>query len=470
MKISSEKHKKYLDYYKNLQKSDTEYWGLGIENESYLMFKDSKEFSREFVIKNHTRDRYSVNYWKNYKEDILKETFERISGPLMLPLYINGYQFQNCDISGEHKILYTKIRKENPKFSGQTIDEFLKERSPVFKILFEKNMIYDGDTFEFTTFKFYKTNVKSVIQELNYIKMLFLDEINTQRIFKDEVIYPAYNYGFANFQTNLKNLAICNNGTYHINITLPTELNSEGEIKNLETFKNTHANAIRAIQWIEPLLCALYGSPDILHMLNSSYTGGSQRLGLSRYIGLGTYNTHTMEKGKLLDSFDPKNTYLNELHKESPYILPETTGYDFNYNKFTKHGIELRIFDYFPEEYLESLINLLILICAYSTTTEIPILNDIWNNLAIDCIKNGSSVRIRPNKYSILYEIFNIYSCFPYIFDRNPLHILQRISDSLYYRFKNSSICQKMSPNMPRPILVDYNKQMKLNYKNDLKN
>ena len=59
-----------------------------------------------------------------------------------------------------------------------------------------------------------------------------------------------------------------------------------------------------------------------------------------------------------LNDFEYKNTshYFNKLHKNSPYIPPTTIGYDFNYNKFIKHGIELRIFDSFPEEYLEDII------------------------------------------------------------------------------------------------------------------
>jgi hypothetical protein len=466
------KHQKYIDFYDKLKNSDTEYWGIGIENESYLMFKDPVKVSKDFILNNHKRERYSVNYWANYKDDILKNTLEKVPDTITIPEYINAYQFQKTDLSGEHMSLYTKEIKENPKFSGKTINDILKERSPVFNLLFEKNMIYDGDTFEFTTFHFYKTNVVSAVNELKEIKSTFLKEINSQKIFNKQVVFPDHNYGFVKFMTNPKNLGICNNGTYHINITLPTGIDKDGNIRNSYKFKRIHSNAIRAIQWIEPLLVAVYGSPDILHILNPSYSGGSQRLGFSRYIGLGTYDTKTMEKGKLLDSFDynKQKTYFTDLHRNSPYNPPETCGYDFNYNKFTRHGIELRIFDYFPEKYLEDIINLLILVCEFSTTRVIPALSDNWSTLALGAIKKGSNFRIPPKIYNEIYEKFGIHNCLFSLFGmpQTPVHVLNKISNSLYNTCKNSPLCKKMSPNMKPISIVDYNSKIKEMFKKDL--
>jgi hypothetical protein len=285
-------------------------------------------------------------------------------------------------------------------------------------------------------------------------------------------VFPDHNYGFAKFMTNPKNLGICNNGTYHINITLPTGIDKEGNIRNSYKFKRIHSNAIRAIQWIEPLLVAVYGSPDILHILNPSYSGGSQRLGFSRYIGLGTYDTKTMEKGKLLDSFDynKQKTYFTDLHRNSPYNPPETCGYDFNYNKFTRHGIELRIFDYFPEKHLEDIINLLILVCEFSTNRVIPALSDNWSSLALGAIKKGSNFRIPPKIYNEIYEKFGIHNCLFSLFGmpQTPVHVLNKISNSLYYTYKNSPMCKKMSPNMKPISIVDYNSKIKEMFKKDL--
>jgi len=483
-KSSQEKHKKYLDFYETLKNNkahDTEYWGLGIENESYLMFEQSDLVLKEFAQKNHRRERYSVDYWLNYKPEPLKAALDLLPPSLRLPVYVNSYMFRKTDLLGAHATTFEKNPRPNPKFSDETIDQFLRRVSPTIVKLFETTMIYDGDTFEFTTFNFYKTTVAAAVEELKGIKQVFLAEVNAKlvskfTIFKQPLIYPPINYGFAKFLTNPKNLAICNNGTYHINVTLPTALKPDGDIVDEAEFKRVHANAIRAIQWIEPLLVGLYGTPDILHLLNPTYAGGSQRLGLSRYIGLGTYDTSTMEKGKLLDTFDyaKSNSYFKTLHLDSPYIPPKTTGFDVNYNKFTKHGIEIRIFDYFPEAYLESVINLILLVCEYSVEQEIPDPRDCpeWNNLCIQTIQKGSAAPVKPSIYLKLYEVFQIpvYSCWPYFLNDTVLNLTQTLARSLYTTYKNGSICLKMSPNMKPIYLVDYNSKIKKEFAIMLKN
>ncbi len=471
-KQSYEKHAKYVNFYETLKMPDDEYWGIGIENETYLMFENMTTVPRKFIEKNQKPERYSVNYWRNYKSPELASTLKKLPDDIHVPIYINSYLFRNADLLGEHATLYLKGTPPNRTYSDESIDQYLRRVSPVFKQLFQNNMIYDGDTFEFTTFDFYKANVIKAINELKIIKASFLNEMNKRLVskftmFKEPLIYPPFNYGFAKFASNPNNIAICNNGTYHINITLPTKLTENGQIKNPDEFKAVHANAIRAIQWIEPLLVALYGSPDILHMIDSKYPGGSQRLGFSRYIGLGTYDSELMEKGKLLDSFNYKGTkcYFNELHADSPYNPPETIGYDFNYNKFTKHGIELRIFDYFPEKYLEPIMNLLILVCQHSMLKTIPDprADAAWNHLCVKAIRKGSLSKIKPTIRAKLFSVFgmknNWFTWWP--FNMSILSVATAISSSLYTAYKDGDLCAKMSPNMNPVILVDYNGEVK---------
>ena len=294
-----EKHAKYDDFYKGLasaQVKDDEYWGIGIENETYLMSTTFIEVNKKFMLEKHGRERYSVNYWENFKPEPLKAALQKLPPKNLLPQYVNAYMFQKVDLSGQHATLYTKVGGPNPKFGGTTIDAYLRAKSPIIDKMFDTNLIYDGDTFELTTFDFYRADVVKCIKELAHIKHQFLEEVNRalvfpNSIFKGPLIYPPLNYGFAVFMTNPTNLAICNAGTYHINITLPTAVKAGGAIKNPERFKQRHANAVRAIQWIEPLLVALYGTPDILHSYGPDYAGGSLRMALSRYIGLGTYDS-----------------------------------------------------------------------------------------------------------------------------------------------------------------------------------
>jgi len=486
-KYSQEKHNKYIEFYDNLNGNnslDKEYWGIGIENESYLMFENLHEIDKNFLLKNHKRERYSVNYWENYNIEKINKTLESLPDKVYLPIYLNGYLFQRTDYYGEPIKKYTKLAEPNPKFSGKTIDEYLKDNSYIFNKLFDKNMIYDGDTLEFMTFNFYKTNVTKVLNELITSKKTFIDELNKQLVnnkiqgnnylFKDKVIFPPFNFGFARFQTNMNNLAICNNGTYHINITLPTELNFKNEIANNDRFREVHANAIRGIQWVEPLLIALYGSPDIFHILDKDYSGGSLRLAMSRYIGLGTFDSNKMIKGKMLNDMVYKNTshYFNKLHENSPYNPPETIGYDFNYNKFKKHGIELRIFDYFPEEYLEDILNFIILICQFSTYNNIPdpTKEQVWSDLVIDCIKEGSSAMVKPEFYIRLFFIFDFLKvpCLWFITkqkSKSVLKVANKLASHLHRNYFDFPICKKMSPDMKKVVLVDYNSIIKENFK-----
>jgi hypothetical protein len=467
MSKDQDKHNKYNEFYNNI-KNDTVYWGLGIENESYLMFKKPLSTTRDLMLKNHKPERYSVNYYRNYNHDILYKTLLNLPDVMQLPIYINGYLFQNADVNGEHKTLYSKESYINEKFNGITIHEYMISKSQIYKKLFEKNMIFDGDTFEFTTFNFYKTNVLTVISELNKIKSDFLKEINDKLvgkgIFKDSIIYPPINYGFVRFNSNINNLGICNSGTYHINITLPTMLDVNGDIMYPERFKNIHMNAIRAIQWIEPVLVCIYGTPDILSQYNNDYSKGSLRLMLSRYIGMGTYDTKTAIKGKLLNCAE-QPYYFKDLHNNSPYFPPETIGYDINYNKFQKHGIELRIFDYFPETHLEDVINFLLLVCTHSTTTKInePLNDIIWDSAAIEAIKNGRTAHISKYYIETLYNIFKVKQekekhklfCYkPKYINKTMIEHINYIANKLRKRYLKSYIIKNMSPNMKQINLM----------------
>ena len=479
-KSSQTKHKKYVEFYNTLNESSSEYWGIGIENESYLMFKEQSPVEKRFILENRMPERYSVDYWKNYNDTILSNTLTQLPDTVMVPTYINAYMFQNSDIYGEHKKLYAAESKANPKFNGVTIDMYLKIVSPTVVKLFEKNMIYDGDTFEFTTFNFYKTNVQTAVNELKDIKATFLKEVNSKLVSSDnilnrEIVYPPYNYGFAKHISNPGNIATCNNGTYHVNITLPTALDSSDGIANLDKFKRVHANAIRAIQWIEPLLAAVYGTPDILYVMNPDYAGGSQRLSLSRYIGMGNYDTEKMEKGKILDTFNYRehSTYFKELHRDSPYNTPEKTGYDFNYNKFLKHGIELRILDSFPEEHLESVINLLVLVCDFSTHKEIPDPTKYvgWNELAISCLRYGSDSSLNSKIYNLIYAIFEMNPCvwWPFQFNESPIYVLNKVAAHLYSYFSRGQVSKKLSPNMRAIQLHNVNQATKERFRDLLR-
>ena len=519
------------DYYND--EDNGEYWGLGIENESYLMFANPSLINRN-ILHHHRRERYSVDYYKNYNMEMFSETIKpfieqtlqdkdsdgvkgrgwrekKYKNTIRMPVYINGYMFQNVDIYGEHKTTYSTVPVANKKYCGMSIHEYMNYVSPEYKRLFKKNVMFDGDTIEFITSEFFKTTVNKTIDELGRIKQRFIREIDThlskKLIFKDSIIYPPYNHGFVNFMTNVDNLGICNSGTYHLNITLPTKL-LNNNIADMDSFRDRHSNAVRLIQWMEPLLIALYGSPDILNTidkcnirkvgLSSNYCGGSLRVMMSRYIGLGTYDSVSMIAGKKLDDYDyiRNSNYFIRLHKETGmcketggmcYFPPSKIGYDINYNKFKNHGIELRLFDYFPEEYLRDVLNFIILLCEHSLyrKIDVPQNNDAWNDMAIRCIKNGSDATISNDFYVLLKDMFDIRSkcyyccpCFDYSYSKTKevypiLKTMNKISKYLYKKYVQNvdhynnnpvSIIKKMSPDMKLVELIDYNRIIRGQY------
>ena len=86
-KQSIEKHQKYKSRY---GKNEL-YWGIGIENEMYLTCSNKAEVSADFFRKNHKPERYSVDYYKSYKEKPLNRAIEDYidkQKTLILPLLI----------------------------------------------------------------------------------------------------------------------------------------------------------------------------------------------------------------------------------------------------------------------------------------------------------------------------------------------------------------------------------------------
>ncbi len=393
-----EKHRKYKSQYK----PNDLYWGLGIERECYLEMHG--EPVTGLFFKNQERERYSVDYFKSYKPKLFNEVLAKVidlSGIYNLPVLINAHSFTKCDASGEHKTLYVKGSPPNPSFKGKTLFEELQQVSPYFRDEFESSFTFDGDTIELMTQNFYKASVASTVSEMLHLRNKFINELciaikkipaKYNQFLQKKIRWMSKNYGIARMLTNIKNIAIFNNGTYHINITLPTQLDAKGKIKNMEQFTARHRSVIHYYQWLEPFLIARYGTPDILSATDSRFAKGSQRNALSRYIGIGSYDTNKMERGKILQTTSIPY-WMSDFTKSSAYEQLEKIGLDINFNKHCNHGIELRIFDWFPEEDLEELLN--VLIHAADAGLKIkpssPIHNVNWNKITERIIREGKT-------------------------------------------------------------------------------
>jgi hypothetical protein len=218
-----------------------------------------------------------------------------------------------------------------------------------------------------------------------------------------------------------------NNGTIHYNITLPCELNEKCKIKDYDKFVNDHKKAIKIIQWMEPFLIAVYGSPDpfsqmIDYSKQNYYSKSSQRCAISRYIGIGTYDTDEMPKGKILtkllgDIICNKLDFwwFNEYYKKNGYNKLSEIGIDINFNKHMNHGIELRFFENIPDtsklfESLEFIIYLMDYVLDNDNIHNYgnPIVNKEWNQIVLNTMIYGKEYNLNKREKQTYEKIFNM--------------------------------------------------------------
>lgn len=425
------KHERYAYAYK----PGEVYWGLGIENETYIEMGNASLLAA-FLRNHQRRERYSVDYWSLYKPTVVNTVIdswiqqlpEKDSTIVKIPLLLNAHTLDKTDRYGQPNTTYEKIPRPNPLFQGKTLLEELQAINPdVFDKGKELWWTIDGDTIEFMTQQFYNAKMEDVIHELNQQKSVWLsalrsglEALDREHALKGKPRFPLKNYGFAVYLTNRKNVGIFNNGTYHLNITLPTLLDKDSKIADVEKFRLQHQTAARMFQWISPLLVARYGSPDLFGNLGKGqqtryFPTGSQRLCASRYVSVGTYDTETMKKGKLLliENKKGEHAWYDTIYENpnSVYNRLQMIGVDINYQKHWNHGLELRIFDWFPEEELDPLFRLIIWMCDESCKAGVlpnPKSSKEWNSLLARVILDGVEVRLTKEEAVIFSKITNI--------------------------------------------------------------
>lgn len=425
------KHEKY----KNQYLKNNIYWGLGIENEVYLEFENKRIINKDDFISNHKRERYSVDYFSNYKKEDLEDAFKylygQIDNQIEIPIMLNSNSFTKTDCRNNSKTLYTKNCEYNPKFNGNTLMETLEVDNSFFNSTYENNWVFDGDTIEFINTKFYNVKLEDVIKEIDSSKIEFVNNLNNS--FRRLDIYNEYgpikimeyNNPFSIYMTNLNNIGMFNNGTLHYNLTLPSKLNEEGMIEDKTQFIKDHNKAIKIIQWIEPLMIAVYGSPDPFSLLNeynnkNKFSKSSQRCAISRYIGIGTYNSSSMDYGKIL-SIPVKDVICNnyeywwfsKYYEDNAYTKLNDIGLDINFNKHYNHGIEIRFLDHINDnkkiyESFEFIIYLMdyILESDHINNFENPIINKIWNNIVLNIMKFGKEYNFNKDEKDFYEKIF----------------------------------------------------------------
>ena len=217
---------------------------------------------------------------------------------------------------------------------------------------------------------------------------------------------------------------------------------------------------------MEPFLIAIYNSPDPFSMMknypnNHKFSKASQRCAISRYIGVGTYDSSTMQTGKIL--LKPINEvicndldywWFNEYYNNNnnAYTKLNDIGVDINFNKHYNHGIELRFIDNITDnaklfELFEFIIYLMeyILESDLINTFENPIMNKIWNNFMLKIIVSGNECELNNSEKEMYENIFKMK-----IFKTNLNDVYYEIFNKLVLRYntlvpngKFSSLCLK---------------------------
>jgi hypothetical protein len=410
------KHKKYECYYK----PNEIFFGFGIESEYYLEFENKIEFDLTKFLQNHKKERYSVDYYSNYKLDI-SPFFEKVNYNNKLPILFNAHSMTLTDRHNQPKTKYTTRNEKNPLFDGETLWDFCKKNNDYLLMNFDKTFTFDGDTIEIMTVDFYNKSIKDVLEEHALSRKNLIDNLN--KVFVENNIFQEYgridfmkkNHPFAVHLTNSNNVAMFNNGTIHINITLPTKLDNNSKIENKLDFIKKHKNFIRLIQYLEPILLCVYGTRDPFSEYDDAFSASSQRCAISRYIGIGTYDTNQMKTGKILqESADnivvakEEWGWYNRYYQTCGYNRLDKLGMDINFNKHYNHGVEIRFFDFIPHEKYEELCKFIqwLTIISSKKTFDNPIYSRDWNDMVIQSLTEGPRWELSQVHKRIYEDIF----------------------------------------------------------------
>ena len=433
-------------------KSTKHYWGIGLENETYLQFENPLMVSGDFIHHSMGRERYSLDYTTYYKEGaldfILQSAFEKNKN-YAISRMMNSHSLEKLDPNYNHRTLPKTVASttpdngavsnetlENPDFSGKTFLELFLEQQP-FNI---KSMVttktnpmgsvcFDGDSIEFVTKYFENSTVEESCNELRATKKIFIDKLNESGVVGETLHFPKYNNGLNQFMSNQKNIVLFNNGTYHFHITLPT-LTENGRIVDYATFDRKHIHAMYLIQWFQPLFIATLGSPDIMgvisqkYNLGKKYALGSMRNAMSRYIGVGTFH-ESMGKGKILTykvedfrkllNFTKEDNiwWRDQIENDLEYVLLSDVGLDFNQEKMYQSGFELRCFDEFPIDSLKEVLHATLLICEHALhLPDVPWSHNnlVWNNLIYKSLKFGYQTTLLPEEKEEILQLLQLNS------------------------------------------------------------
>lgn len=449
-----------------------QYWGIGLENETYMQFEEPLIVSGAFIQEKIGCERYSIDYRKCYQAGALTPVLEAAFDKNLtyrISRMMNSHSLEKVDLNWQHKtIAGTDPLEDNPDYSGKSILENFLETQPynIWSMFTQKtnpmgSVNFDGDSIEFVTKYFENRTISASCDELAATKKLFIDKINESAVLKEKLSFPDYNSGLNMFMSNQENIVLFNNGTYHFHITLPT-WTENSRIVDYADFEAKHANAIYLLQWFEPFFISTLGSPDIMQVISTKYglkeqfTGGSMRNAMSRYTGVGTFHK-SMAKGKILTypvedfrkllKFQKEENiwWRDQIETAFDYTLLSDVGLDFNQEKMYQSGFEFRSFDEFPASYLPEVLHAIILICEHALNLpDVPWSHDsvVWNNLVFKSLKFGYQAAVTAEEKREILDLLQLSALEPDCAAVVKLdEFFFRILAALHEKYQDQNVC-----------------------------
>ncbi|MDI1305236.1 MAG: hypothetical protein PSX42_10390, partial [bacterium] len=167
------------------------YWGIGLENETYMQFEESLIVSGEFIQEKIGFEKYSIDYRKCYKPESLAPLLKKafcLNKNYKVSRMMNSHSLEKLDTNYQHKTL-SAVKPlfentdntaevilpplENPEYLGKSIMELFLEDQPynIQSMITQRNKTmgsvhFDGDSIEFVTKYFENRTIVDSCKEL----------------------------------------------------------------------------------------------------------------------------------------------------------------------------------------------------------------------------------------------------------------------------------------------------------------
>jgi hypothetical protein len=279
-------------------------------------------------------------------------------------------------------------------------------------------------------------------------------------------------------------------GSFHYTITLPFEKKDKYTEKDQEKFRDMHYNFGAMFQWMEPLLLAAYFSCDqeamgtkkkrirgsfrVARVGWGNFAGSDMRkktTGVGRYADILPHwrKNFEFDESEIVDKCMPRNPELKEPQSVSSFSSnirtfgPPTSKKPEERVSGAKmvipNGVEIRIFDHFPTIHLLSLLQIIILIAANSTTTTVK--DFVYEDK--EWITTLQQIMLQGWKYNVsdlfIQKIKNVLGLQTAKLKSNRAYdVLCGIVEELYDKNKDSDIVFMMYGPLKKPFIPAINK------------